>query len=121
MTKYLYGASVQGIQQFIFQTNELKDIVGASELVEFICTRLFKDVVGEKWTEEKQVISAAGNVKYIFDEKDECENVVRNFPRKVMTEAPGITISQAVVELKEDFTQSINELEKKPRTQKNKP
>lgn len=121
MTKYLYGASVQGIQQFIFQTNELKDIVGASELVEFICTRLFKDVVGEKWTEEKQVISAAGNVKYIFDEKDECENVVRNFPRKVMTEAPGITISQAVVELKEDFTQSINELEKKLRSQRNKP
>ena len=38
MNKYLYGASVQGIQQFIFQTNELKDIVGASELVEFICT-----------------------------------------------------------------------------------
>ena len=47
MTKYLYGASVQGIQQFIFQTNELKDIVGASELVESICTELFKKVVGK--------------------------------------------------------------------------
>ena len=34
MTKFLYGASVQGFQRFIFQTNELKDIVGASELVE---------------------------------------------------------------------------------------
>ena len=62
MTKYLYGASVQGIQQFIFQTNELKDIVGASELVEFICTRLFKEVVGKGWTEANQIISAAGNV-----------------------------------------------------------
>ena len=121
MTKYLYGASVQGIQQFIFQTNELKDIVGASELVEFICTRLFKEVVGKGWTEANQIISAAGNVKYIFEKKDECENVVRNFPRKVMTEAPGITISQAVVELKEDFTQSINEMEKKLRSQRNKP
>ena len=36
MEKYLYGAAVQGIQNFIFQTNELKDIVGASELVEDI-------------------------------------------------------------------------------------
>ena len=25
---YLYGAAIQGIQNFIFQTNELKDIVG---------------------------------------------------------------------------------------------
>ena len=40
--KYIYGASIQGIQSFIFQTNELKDIVGASELVENICTSLFE-------------------------------------------------------------------------------
>ena len=39
MSKYLYGAAVQGIQDFIFKTNELKHIVGASELVEQICTR----------------------------------------------------------------------------------
>ena len=37
---YLYGASVQGIQNFIFQTNELKDIVGASELVAQIERRI---------------------------------------------------------------------------------
>ena len=36
MAKYLYGAAVQGIQGFIFQTNKLRDIVGASELVERI-------------------------------------------------------------------------------------
>ena len=107
MAKYLYGASVQGIQQFIFQTNELKDIVGASELVEFICTKLFKEVVGNGWKEANLVISAAGNVKYIFEDRTECEKVVRNFPRQVMTNAPGVTISQAVVELEDDFVKSI--------------
>ena len=121
MAKYLYGASVQGIQQFIFQTNELKDIVGASELVEFICTKLFKEVVGNGWKEANQVISAAGNVKYIFEDRTECEKVVRNFPRQVMTNAPGVTISQAVVELEDDFVKSINELEGKLRSQRNKP
>ena len=30
MSKYLYGAAVQGIQGYIFQTNELQDIIGAS-------------------------------------------------------------------------------------------
>ena len=88
MEKYLYGAAVQGIQNFIFQTNELKDIVGASEL----------EAVGKKkWNEENRLITAAGNVKYIFNSKEECIEVVRNFPRRAMINAPGITISQAVV------------------------
>ena len=30
MEKYLYGAAAQGIQSFIFKTNELKDIAGPS-------------------------------------------------------------------------------------------
>ena len=36
--KYLYGAAIQGIQSFIFQTNKLQEIVGASELIEIICS-----------------------------------------------------------------------------------
>ena len=47
MEKFLYGASVQGIQSFIFQTNQLDDISGASELVESICTKAFEKAVGE--------------------------------------------------------------------------
>ena len=43
MSKYLYGAAVQGIQGFIFKTNELRHIVGASELVEQICTSAFDE------------------------------------------------------------------------------
>ena len=121
MRKFLYGASVQGIQGFIFQTNELKDIVGASELVEFICTDLFAEVVGEGWREHNQVISAAGNVKYIFERESECQKVVRNFPKRVMIEAPGVTISQAVVELEDDFMQSVNNLENRLSFQRNKP
>ena len=96
--KFLYGASVQGIQGFIFQTNELKDIVGASELVENICTEMFKPY-GEKGT---IVVNAAGNVKCIFSKKEDCEFAVRYFPKSVMEKAPGITISQAVVKLRSD-------------------
>ena len=35
---YLYGASIQGIQDFIFKTNKLQEIVGASEIVKGIAT-----------------------------------------------------------------------------------
>lgn len=118
---YLYGASVQGIQNFIFQTNELKDIVGASELVAQICTQIFRETVGAPFRDEALIIGAAGNVRYYFDDLDTCAQTVRYFPRRVMIEAPGITISQAVVEMTGDFPDRINELEEKLRSQRNQP
>ncbi len=75
---YLYGASVQGIQNFIFQTNELKDIVGASELVAQICTQLFRETVGAPYRDEALIIGAAGNVRYYFDDLETCAKTVRD-------------------------------------------
>ena len=128
-TKYLYGASVQGIQDFIFQTNKLKEIVGASELVANICTDAFNDfepmMVDNQARKEKSIVRAAGNIKYIFEEREDCEKAVKDFPRKVMTMAPGITISQAVVKYPTqeiaDFSAAVNQLERNLRTQRNKP
>ena len=76
---YLYGAAVQGIQSFIFQTNKLREIVGASELVEEICTSKFKDLFGQvgiTYNEGNCILHAAGNIKYIFETKEECEKIV---------------------------------------------
>lgn len=119
-TKYLYGASVQGIQDFIFQTNKLKEIVGASELVAQICTTAF-DEYGKNGT---SIVRAAGNIKFIFNNEIDCKEAVKSFPKKVMTMAPGITISQAVVTLKDDlsdYAEKSNELEQKLISQRNKP
>ena len=123
MEKYLYGASVQGIQGFIFQTNQLEYISGASELVENICTKLFEEVVGKAAFNKKNVvIQAAGNVKYVFDSRKDCANVVLRFPRKVLEAAPGITFSQAVVAFSDDndFHNAINALEQKLKAQRNR-
>lgn len=107
--KYLYGAAVQGIQSFIFQTNKLKEIVGASELVEQVCTEAFTEYASNG----EMIISAAGNIKFIFNDRKDCERAVREFPKKVLTMAPGITLSQAVVELNGDYANKRNELETK--------
>ena len=110
---------MQGIQGFIFQTNELRDIIGASELVEQICTMAFQEMVGE----QPNIIRAAGNIKHVFDRREDCERTVREFPRKVSCIAPGITFSQAVVELDDDndFAARVDELEQKLRVQRNRP
>lgn len=123
--KWLYGAAVQGIQGFIFQTDKLKDIVGASELVEQACTCVFNGIAGISDNSGragvKPVVQAAGNVKCIFSDEDALKRVVLSYPKHVMEKAPGITVSQAVVEMKDDdYKTASDELEKRLRAQRNK-
>ena len=125
-TKYLYGAAVQGIQSFIFQTNKLREIVGASELVEEICTEVFEKEVGDSFHEYDgttgAVLMASGHIKYIFDESDPAlAKVVKNMPKRVQSHAPGITFSQAVVKMTGDYNKEVEELEKLLKIQRNKP
>ncbi len=121
MKKYLYGASVQGIQNFIFQTSKLKDIIGASEIVKRVCDVLFKD---EFQKSGELVVNAAGNIKCVYDNEEECRDAVLRFPKRVIESAPGITISQAVVVIEDecaDFGKACDQLEGKLREQRNKP
>lgn len=123
--KYLYGASVHGIQGFIFQTNELREIIGASELVRNVCAELFENIAlgKERYKEKDKILGAAGSIKYVFHDRTSCEGLVRIFPKLVMQYAPGITMSQAVVEFTESqtFSEVVDELERKLRMQRNKP
>lgn len=122
MIKYLYGASVQGIQDFIFKTNKLAEIVGASELVEQICKEIFWNVSNLKEDSKNILLAAAGNVKCIFESEEACKNMVLLFPKTVMQMAPGITISQAVVKFEDEKPQynDIDKLEKALKKQRNK-
>ena len=81
MAKYLYGASVQGIQDFIFKTNQLQEIVGASEIVKSLEQEF---VEFAKISEDRILLNAAGNIKAIFDDTSKLEKVVREFPKKLM-------------------------------------
>ena len=129
MSKYLYGAAVQGIQDFIFQTNKLQEIIGASEQVEQVCTSKFAEMFGKKTDDlakdPNAIVNAAGNIKYIFDDYESCQRIVRAFPKTIIEHAPGITISQAVVEYPtegvRDFKNAVLKLEENLRSQRNKP
>jgi hypothetical protein len=120
MAQYLYGAAVQGIQSFIFQTNKLRDIAGASELVNQICTTLFEKVAGKSGVAYEKIVMAAGNIKVIFSDKAVLEKTVREFPMEAMLMAPGITISQAVVEYDGDYAVKSLELEDLLRQERNR-
>lgn len=122
MAQYLYGASVQGIQEFIFKTNQLQEIVGASEIVKSL-EKEFEKISDYQENDSQILLNAAGNIKAIFENKSKLEKVVKEFPKKIMQNAYGITISQALVALKGDkpTQDEINELEKRLKIQRNKP
>jgi len=121
MTKYLYGANVKAVQQFIFQTDKLKEIIGASELVEQICTSLFQEKTGN-FKSKNCIIAAAGLIRYIFEDEKECQDLVRIFPKVVFDTAPGIVFNQAVVQMANDQPtgEELIELEQRLKTQRNK-
>jgi len=113
---YLYGASIQGIQDFIFKSNKLKEIVGASELIKKI-SEDFK-----AYEADEILVNAAGNIKAIFHSKDKCEKAVSLFSKQIEQQAYGVTISQAVVSFEGKQTQGIiDELEKRLKVQRNRP
>ena len=129
MSRYLYGASVQGIQEFIFTTNKLQEIVGASEIVKQVADE-FNILSGYKKGDENILMNAAGNIKAIFDTKEKCEKIVLEFGKIIQQKAYGISISQAVIEIADNYDKNdinnekqkdINKLEKRLKIQKNKP
>lgn len=120
--KYLYGASVIGIQNFIFQTDKLKEIIGASELVEDICQKCFKDFTGitEDDLKKNLLLGAAGNIRYIFDNKEDCQKVFRAFPKYIMEYAPGIKLCQYVNIDDISLNDKIQNLEEQLKAERNR-
>ena len=126
MGKYLYGASVQGIQGFIFETNKLQEIVGASEIVkgigeEFVLKR--EEKKEEQYVVNKILLNAAGNIKVLFDNKEECAKAVKSFSKIMEQKAYGITLSQAVIIIDGDMPSEneFQDLDEKLKTQRNTP
>jgi hypothetical protein len=127
MTQYLYGAKVQGIQSYIFETNRLQDIGGGSELIESLSGEGFVDFfaeVGVRYNKDQLLRNAAGEISYLFTHKGDCEKVVRNFENFIATKMPGLSVSQAVVELSGDFAKlqdASRQVNRQLQIQRNRP
>ena len=123
MAKYLYGLTIHGIQSYIFETNNLKAIIGASEIIEEICTSDLKILLGINYNENNLILGAAGNIKYIFDDLEQAQKIYTHFPNYIKDKAGDISFSQAIITIEgEELTQShLNQLEQKLIAHRNKP
>lgn len=115
MGKYLYGFSAIGLQDFIFRTNALREIIGASELIKKI------DVLGQdlqKFLKEKGInisknpkeviLSNAGNFRAIFENEADAQSVIKYLPKLIAKQSYGLQIAQAVVKIQGDNYKSAN-------------
>lgn len=117
---YLYGANISGIQSFIFATGKLKEIVGASELIERWCTTEFENCVGSTYQKKRQILGAAGRIRYLFPDKKSCADFVRSFGQKLTSRVPELKLQQAVISLTDNFEKDYKLLDERLRTAANK-
>jgi hypothetical protein len=116
---YLYAASIKGIQGFIFASNKLQEIIGASEIIKEIEEDFKNEIKKYKAT---LLMSAAGNMKAVFKEKKDLQEFLLNFSKNAIKKAYGISLVEAVTEIKsENPTQEeIKIIEKRLMIQRNK-
>lgn len=101
MSKYLYGAEIHGIQNFIFSTNKLKEMVGASQLIADVPKQLLKKNVNE----DSIIQLAAGGIKCLLTDEQKAKQLYQNLPKLVAENAPEVSISQYIVNIEEDLEQ----------------
>ncbi len=110
---YLFGANVEGIQGYLFKTNKLKEIVGASELV-----KTFSDA---KWLNHQGEVlqHAAGGIKIKIDDPKKLNDLIDDFELHCNERFPGMQISSASIAMVQgDLKTSLNVLNQKLREAK---
>ena len=124
---YLYGASIKGIQGYIFASNELKEIIGASEIIKDIEAEVKKDqfIQDYQLSEKPRILlAAAGNIRLVIANKDDAQKILMRFAKDIMQKAYGITVVQAMIEVDDDKDETIKAhrhmLEQKINQQRNK-
>jgi CRISPR/Cas system-associated protein Cas10 (large subunit of type III CRISPR-Cas system) len=122
MENYLYGASIQGIQDYIFRTGKLSEVSGASELIEFFCQAMLEEIPGINKDAFDLIQNASGNIRCVFpaQQENDLALLVRYLPQLLSRKAPGLSISQAFVRYNEGEELPFDALEKKLKTQRNK-
>lgn len=133
MAKYLYGASIQGIQEYIYATNDLREIIGASEIIDSLGRNLkdkkkddgeifgMFDELRHKGLVEQILLNAAGNFRAIVNGEENLKKIVYDLPKKIMQNAYGITVSQATAPYNGDYETASKTLEQRLKTQRNRP
>lgn len=128
MYTYYYGFAVYSIQSYIFETNKLKEIIGASEIVEKVCKSEFEAHFQHFLPNATILLQAAGNIRCVFSiadgELDTFKEAYASFSMQITLNYPELKFCQAIhtLEAAKEITQAaIKALNKELTTKKQQP
>lgn len=123
---FLYGFSATKLQDFIFRTNVLQEIIGASEIIKSIddLGKDLQDFFGKNNISLNKnpeiILASAGNLRAIFDDEADLQKVVLHLPKLIAQHSYGLGITQAVVKYDGDYASATSKLESKLKIARNK-
>lgn|SRR5487761_1632447 len=90
----LTAIDVIGIQSYVFASNRLRDVIGASRLVEWAtsCAEGL-DIAGAP--KPTVIVAAGGNAILSFKTEDEAKGYVLRYTRRLLDKAPGLDVAVA--------------------------
>ncbi|MCD4653009.1 hypothetical protein K8T06_03645 [bacterium] len=122
-SKWLFVSSAKGIQSYIFKVNKLKQIIGATELIESLGGKI-KDTLQElgsvENTDYRVIQLAGGTARLLFFNEAHGRDLAEIWPLIVRKLAPGLQVVQALVPVTEDgFVAALKESETVLRANRN--
>jgi hypothetical protein len=99
--KILVSIETVKIKDFIFNTNKLKVIRGASYLLDYLNQKIIKEIVENKAI--KKLYVGAGNAKFFVKNEEEAKNIIDKIMGKYKKYAPNAKIVGEYVEVTENM------------------
>lgn len=100
--RWLYMCKASGLQSYIFATNRLKDVVGASQLIKNLTGKYLDaalSVCGVSSDGIEIIQRAAGQATILIDDRDALERLVTIWPAACAVLAPDLSIQQWYTEV----------------------
>lgn len=95
---------VREIQKYIFRTNKVKDIIGASILVDGILETGIRECEEENSDiEVKRVFIGGGNASVIYKNREEARRMNRSLAKWILEHTYSLQLATAVIERTDDY------------------
>ena len=123
MTKFIVAIETVKIKEFLFSTNKLRVIRGASYLLDYLNQVEVPKILDKNGiTEENVIYVGAGNAKFFTDTKEKAEKIIKEVKKTYEKEAPGVKVAAVYREKTDDkkVWDSLEELSRDTAIEKSK-
>ncbi len=123
MAKFIVAIETVKIKEFLFSTNKLKVIRGASYLLDYLNQVEVPKILEECGIDEENIIYVgAGNAKFFTNTKEKADEIIEKVKKTYENEAPGVKIAAVCREKKESekVWDSLEELSRDTAIEKSK-